>query len=196
MMHMIRTLATAAFLLVAACSGSDEGGNNSSEATGGAVVEQQPENLQDDPNNTVVPLTPPNSAPNSAPGAGPSPAPSPSASPVAALPAEYQGRWGLVSNDCVPGRSDAKGLMIVSVDALGFYESRGRIDKAAATRPGTFQLDLAFTGEGQEWNRRETLTLLDAGKTLVREEQKPAGSFRYIKCPAGEANLTPRENGA
>ena len=183
---MIRTLATAAFLLVAACSGSDEGGNNSSEATGGAVVEQQPDNLQDDPNNSVVPLTPPN--------AGPNPAPSPS--PIAALPAEYRGRWGLVGNDCVPGRDDAKGLMIVSADALGFYESRGRIEQAVTTRPGTFQLDLAFTGEGQEWNRRETLTLLEAGKTLVREEQKPAGSFRYIKCPAGKANSTPRENGA
>jgi hypothetical protein len=95
----------------------------------------------------------------------------------------------MTANDCVPNRGDAKGLMIVAADALAFYESRGVVEKAAETRPGTLTLDLAFTGEGQEWNRRETLTLLDGGRTLVREEQKPAGSFRYTKCPAG--NETP-----
>lgn len=173
----------AAFLMLAACSGGDSG-NNSSESASGQVQEPTDANLQDDPQNSVVPLTTPTNAP------------APSPSPVAALPTEYHGRWGMVSNDCVPGRDDAKGLMIVSADGLGFYESRGRIEKIATAQAGTLTLDLAFTGEGQEWNRRETLTLLDDGKTLVREEQKPSGSFRYTRCPDGKANPTPRENGA
>ena len=169
MKHMI---AASALLLLAACGSSEEAGNNSSDS--GQTVEQTPANLQDDPNNSVVPLSPP------------TPAPTPSASPVASLPSDFQGRWGMVDNDCIPGRADAKGLMIVAADGLGFYESRGRIQKAQAIRSNTLQLDLAFTGEGQEWNRTETLTLLDDGKTLVRDEQKPAASYRYSRCPAGK----------
>jgi len=167
----MKPMIAATALLLAACGGGEEAGNNSSDS--GATVEQTPPNLQDDPNNSVVPLSPP-------------PAPTPSASPVASLPSGFQGRWGLVDNDCVPGRADAKGLMIVAADGLGFYESRGAVRRAEAIRENTLQLDLAFTGEGQEWNRTQTLTLLDGGKTLVREEQKPAGSFRYVKCPAGK----------
>lgn len=163
----------AAVLLLAACSGGGNEGNNSSDSDG-QTVEQTPANLQDDQTNSVVPLSPP------------TPAPTPTASPIASLPSGFQGRWGLVDNDCIPGRADAKGLMIVAADGLGFYESRGAVRKAEAIRENTLQLDLAFTGEGQEWNRTQTLTLLDGGKTLVREEQKPAGSFRYVKCPAGK----------
>ena len=76
--------------------------------------------------------------------------------------------------------------MVAAADGLGFYESRGSLDRIVATSPGTLTLDITFSGEGQEWNRRETLTLMDAGKTLVRQEQRPAGSFRYSKCPAGK----------
>lgn len=180
---MIRYMPAATLLMLAACSGGGEG-NNSAEAESGLVEEKTDANLEDDPQNTAVPLTTPTTAPTASP------------SPIAALPPAFQGRWGMVDNDCVPGRADAKGLMIVSADGLGFYESRGKVEQATASGPGTLTLDLAFTGEGQEWNRTETLTLMDGGKTLVREEQKPAGSFRYTKCPSGKANPTPRENGA
>lgn len=159
-------------VFLVACGGKEEGGNNSQDA-GGAMQEQAPGNLYQDQQNQIVPLTTPTR-------------PGPSPSPVASIPADYQGRWGQVANDCVPGRSDAKGLMIVSADGLGFYESRASVGKIAATTPGTLNLTLKFTGEGQEWQRQETLTLLDAGKTLVRDEQHPAMSIRYQRCPAGK----------
>ena len=169
----MKRITFATFLFLAACNGGEgEEGNNSSVA--GQVMEQTPSNLQDDPNNSVVPLSPP------------PPQPAQSASPVAALPAEFHGRWGMVANDCAPGRADAKGLMIVAADGMRFYESRARVESARTPRPGTVELDLAFTGEGQEWKRTETLTIQDGGRTLVREEQKPAGSFRYTRCPAGK----------
>jgi hypothetical protein len=182
---MPKHIIVAAALLLSACGGGEGGGNsagdNGSDDAAGSVVEQTPANLQDDPNNMVVPLTSPSSAQSPAP----SPVPGASASPVASLPASFQGRWGMVAKDCDPKLDyAAKGLMVVGADTLKFYESRGRIERAAASRPGTFQLDLAYTGEGQTWSRRETLTLLDDGRTLVREE-RPAGSFRYTKCPAG-----------
>src|SRR5215212_795465 len=44
--------------------------------------------------------------------------------PAATIPAALQGRWGLSPADCMPGRSDAKGLLIISPGELRFYESR------------------------------------------------------------------------
>jgi hypothetical protein len=164
----------ATFLLLAACSGGAEDAGNNSSDSAGQVLEQTPTNLQDDPNNSVVPLSPPS--------------PVPSATPITALPTEFRGRWGMVANDCDPARDDAKGLVVVSADSLKFYESRGRIERARTMRAGAVELDLAYAGEGQKWNRTETLTLQGGGRTLVREEQKPAGSFRYTRCPAGAAN--------
>lgn len=172
----MRTLALASALVLAACSGGEDG-NNSSDAAG-QVVEQTPSNLQEDPTNQVVPLSPTAAAP------------APSPTPVATtLPPAMQGRWGMVANDCDPAMADAaKGLMTITGDALRFYESRARVTAARQLRPNTLELDLAFTGEGQEWNRRSTLTLVDDGRTLVRETpddpEPPMRSLRYLRCPA------------
>ena len=166
-----------AALMLTACGSKDGPGNSGGGSEGGAAAGAQQTDA-DTPEvssgNEMIPLPP---------------QPSPTAT-VNGMPASFQGRWGMVPNDCVPGRSDAKGLMIVSADGLGFYESRGAIEKVVNSTPGTLTFDLQFTGEGQQWLRRETLTLLDDGKTLVREEQKPAGSFRYSKCPAGKEEPT------
>ena len=164
---MKRYLALGTFALLAACSGSE--GNNSSDSAAGAT-QTQADTPNADSGNEMVPLPP-----------QPNPTPV-----VNGMPADYQGRWGMTYEDCMPGRADAKGLMIVSADGMGFYESRAAIQKVVGSTPGTLTLDLKFSGEGSEWDRQETLTLLDDGKTLVRQEQKPAGSYRYSKCPAGK----------
>ena len=44
--------------------------------------------------------------------------------PASSIPAALQGRWGLTPADCMPGRSDAKGLLTITADGLRFYESR------------------------------------------------------------------------
>lgn len=103
---------------------------------------------------------------------------------VDAIPAAYQGRWGLVPDDCDPARDDAKGLMTVAADSLTFYESRGLPTHIAVLAPDKITLDLDFTGEGQTWTRTTTFTLLDDGKTLVREETDPATALRYHRCNA------------
>ena len=165
---MKRLFAMISIVLVAACSSGGAGDNASDAAAGSTQTQADTPNA--DTGNEMAPLPP-----------------RPSPTPISGgLPANFQGRWGMVPNDCVPGRADAKGLMIVSADGLGFYESRAAIEKVVNSSPGTLTLDLNFSGEGQRWDRRETLTLLDDGKTLVRQEQKPAGSFRYSKCPAGK----------
>src|SRR3546814_5910594 len=65
------------------------------------------------------------------------------------LPVDFQGRWGLVANDCDPARDDNKGLMTVAADTLKFYESRGVVKTVTIASPTKLTADLAFTGEGQ-----------------------------------------------
>ena len=96
------------------------------------------------------------------------------------IPIALQGRWGLTPADCMAGRSDAKGLLVINAGELRFYESRAvpaaDIDADADSISGTF----AFTGEGQSWTRFEALKV-DKG-VLTRTETKPTTSFSYAKC--------------
>ncbi|MCP3735808.1 hypothetical protein M9979_13080 [Sphingomonas sp. RP10(2022)] len=175
------TVLAIAALSLAACSGGESANNESSG--GSAAVEPTPGNLSIDPQNTVVPLDPPGNA------AVQSPVPLPTASPVAltALPAGFEGRWGMVPNDCDPKRADNKGLLTIAGDRLSFYESRGTAGSIRQTQPTQVAFALPMSGEGQTWSEPTTLTLLDDGKTLVREAKGSpdrAGSFRYSRCPA------------
>jgi len=96
------------------------------------------------------------------------------------IPAALQGRWGMNPADCTSQLGDAKGLMIVSPDALQFYESRARPVANAKGTSTSFSGDFAFTGEGQQWNRFESLDVRE-GK-LVRTESSPMASYTYARC--------------
>jgi len=161
-------LATAALLCLAACSGGGESANNESSG-GSAAVEPTPTNLTDDPQNSVVPI------------------PAASPSPLAAIPPDFQGHWGMVSGDCDASSGADKGALTIAGNRLSFFESRGTAETVRQTRPGQIAFDLPMSGEGMTWREPTTLTLLDDGKTLVREatgSPDRAGSFRYSRCPA------------
>jgi len=98
----------------------------------------------------------------------------------ATLPAALQGRWGLTPADCTPGRSDAKGLLTVSAQELGFYESRAVPAAGVTTDAESAAGNFAFTGEGQSWTKYESLKI-DKGR-LIRTETKPSASLTYAKC--------------
>jgi hypothetical protein len=159
-------------LALAACNSGGEAGNNQ-QGDESAVVEEAPSNLQDDPGNSVVPI-------------GNAASALPAATPVASVPAAFQGRWGMVPNDCDPARDDNKGLMTVTADRLRFYESRATISDARQAGT-TLTAKLSFSGEGQTWEQQGRLVLQDDGKTLVRDgtgEGMEGGPFRYSRCPA------------
>jgi len=162
----------AATLALASCGSSDGGNNSGDEAGGGndtppaAAPERTPDNLTMDAQNAMTPVA------------------TPSPRPLDAFPVPFQGRWGMVAEDCDPARSDAKGLMTLTADAARFYESRGAVSALTAVGRDQIRASLALTGEGQSWRRDTLFTLVDGGRTLIREETTPAGSFRYTKCPA------------
>ncbi|RZL57185.1 MAG: hypothetical protein EOP65_07315 [Sphingomonas sp.] len=164
---MRRTILLAAALGLAACSGGETANNESSG--GSAAVEPTPTNLTDDPQNSVVPI------------------PAVSPSPIAAIPSGFQGHWGMVSGDCDASSGADKGALTIAGNRLSFFESRGTAGTIRQIRPAQIAFDLPMSGEGMTWSEPTTLTLLDDGKTLVREakgDANRAGSFRYSRCPA------------
>ena len=115
-------------------------------------------------------------------GGDPRPRPSASGPAVAELPAAFRGRWGLLPADCEAGRSDNKGLVTVEPKALIFYESRAVPQSIVQTGPNAVSMDVAFSGEGQEWRRTVRLEARD--NVLVREEDSPRLSLTYRRCSA------------
>ena len=176
----MKHLSIAAFLVLAACGSSEDAGSNNSSSpeTAGAAIEQTPANLMDDPNNSVVPIRPDDVTRVE--------------QTVSAIPAAFTGRWGMVANDCDPQRADNKGLLTVAADKLSFYESRAVPGNIRLASPNKLTTDLAFSGEGQTWQQTARLTLMDDGKTLIREaiggeKGDEQGAQRYSRCPAGAA---------
>lgn len=105
--------------------------------------------------------------------------------PLPEIPSAMHGRWGLVPDDCEPGRADAKGLMVVDAHSLGFYESRAVLDRLSARSEDRVQGTFVYTGEGMTWSRLVTLTL-DADGNLTRRETGPDTaplSLAYTPCP-------------
>ncbi|MEO0062421.1 MAG: hypothetical protein RLZZ08_981 [Pseudomonadota bacterium] len=101
------------------------------------------------------------------------------------IPLPMRGRWGLVKADCEPGRDDAKGLMVVGPRKLEFYESVGTLATITSGTDSSIRGTFAFTGEGMEWTRDQTLAVQDGGKVLIRQEfgqDAAPAPFTYSKC--------------
>lgn len=151
-------LALAAALLVAGCNGGNAPEANVTNTSTEAVPPDETVPAEPLANNSSVTAT------------------------SAAFPAAFEGRWGLVPNDCIEGVSDAKGLMQVEGATLRFYESQGTAEKLTVASASKLSGEFAFTGEGQRWTKMVTLALADGGKTLVRTETEPPSELRYKKC--------------
>jgi len=95
------------------------------------------------------------------------------------IPGQYRGRWGMVAADCEPGRSDAKGLLVIGDKTLRFYESVGTLKEQRPAIATSFAGLFAFTGEGQSWQK--VITFTRTGDTLKRAEKD--GTFTYQRCP-------------
>jgi hypothetical protein len=97
-----------------------------------------------------------------------------------AIPAAFQGRWGLTPRDCTSSLGDAKGSLIVRAGEMRFYESRAVPTADVRMSGGVLTGDFRFTGEGQTWNKFERLERKN--DTLIRTDSDPTASFTYAKC--------------
>lgn len=150
-----------AFLAIVACSRNDPVDDKASNTAGLPDINVQAPSTAGEPHADTKPAT-------TAPTA------------QAAVPAAMQGRWGLTPADCEPGRTDAKGLMIISAIDLKFYESRAVPGGDVQTSPQIVSGNFHFTGEGQTWTRYEAIKV--DGQKLIRTESNPTASFTYAKC--------------
>ena len=101
------------------------------------------------------------------------------------LAAVFQGRWGLVPEDCTSTRGDAKGLLTISASKLDFYESVGTLNTIMEAEPTRVRAAFDFEGEGMTWEREIVLDVQDDGATLIRRDygdDAAPGPFRYAKC--------------
>ena len=96
------------------------------------------------------------------------------------IPAALQGRWGLTPGDCTSNGGGSQGLLVITAEDLRFYESRALPGENVQTSASSVSGDFAFTGEGQEWTKYQSLQL-EAGK-LTRSERDPAARFTYARC--------------
>ena len=132
-----------------------------------------PETLPDDV--ATVDPKPTNDA--AGPPAAP-PANEQDAAPAATIPQQYRGRWGMVPADCTSTRGDAKGLISVGERSIKFYEATATLTERRPAVATSFSGLFAFTGEGQTWQRVQTLTR--SGDALTRAEEE--NNFSYTRC--------------
>lgn len=97
---------------------------------------------------------------------------------AAAIPATYHGRWGMVANDCQPGRADAKGLITIDDRTVKFYEAVATLKEQRPAIATSFAGQFDFTGEGQSW--KKVMTFTRTGDKLTRSEEE--GTFTYTRC--------------
>ena len=159
MMRRVLVMATVAAGL-AACSHGDGAGNSGKEA-GGTQAEAAPAgNTTDDPTNGAEPVLIPSSA------------------PVAAIPAPFRGRWAAVPDDC---RRGGPGLLVVS--ASGMSVGGAALAVRSLSVAGPYHLGLATAASAGHAATTERLSLIESGRTLVRQQQAPAAAVNYLRCP-------------
>lgn len=184
---MKHILVSAAALALLSCNPSrDQATANEALSEGAGRITESP--ARSDPalpvppgSGTIVPAQP---AAPAEPGNGMTGSPGATNQPVhegsekAVIPLALQGRWGMGAADCDPKRSDNKGLIRIDAESLRFYESRAMLVSPQVVEQDKLVGRFRFTGEGQTWEKVQTLTV--KGDTLTRSEEE--GSFTYKRC--------------
>ena len=170
---MMRWTMPAAILLLAACGGGQDGetGPEDSAAISPVQKAEHPEPAET----------------QTAGGDAEAPAPDDVGARVGGdtIPSAIRGRWALKAADCTARKGTDLTALTIDATDLRFYESHGELVRVRESDANRIVADYRFSGEGEEWDRRMTLTLADGGKALVRRdagEGAVAGAMRYTRC--------------
>ncbi|MEM7701245.1 MAG: hypothetical protein AAF251_04850 [Pseudomonadota bacterium] len=102
----------------------------------------------------------------------------------ALIPASFHGVWDYEGSTCAP-ESDLR--LDVQPSAITFYETHGDVLRVDNGEPMAVSLDLAMSGEGEEWDQSLALRLVDAGtRLMVINPANPdaAEDLIRMKCPS------------
>ena len=146
-----------------------------------ACQQEDPNNIAIDEGNTQgaeIETLPPDEGNEETAAANASNTTSPPIAVAASIPTQFHGRWGMVPADCTSTRGDAKGLITVADKTIRFYEAVATLKEQRPAPATSFAGLFAFTGEGQTWEKVQTLTR--TGSTLKRAENE--GTFTYTRC--------------
>jgi hypothetical protein len=94
------------------------------------------------------------------------------------VPAKFQGTWDFVDGDC-SAQSDLR--IRVGTNSVQFYESTGVVNGFEQPDDNTVILNLAMEGEGEKWEERFRLALVDGGKFLEASEQSGYGAGQAMR---------------
>ncbi|BBB13338.1 hypothetical protein [Sphingopyxis sp. FD7] len=170
---MMRWMMPAALLLLAACGGGQDGETGPEDSAAISPVQKAER-----------------AAPPEMPTAGvnaEAPAPDEDGARVDGdtHPPAIRGRWALSAADCTARKGADLTVLTIGATDLRFYESHGELVRVRESDANRIVADYRFSGEGEQWDRRMTLTLADGGKALVRRdmgEGAVAGAMRYTRC--------------
>lgn len=84
---------------------------------------------------------------------------------IAAIPADFLGDWNRSGTNCTDDSDDSH--LLISEDALLFYESEGQVTRIVRTGDHTISVTADYTGEGSAWTRTDRLALSPDGGTLT-----------------------------
>ena len=109
-----------------------------------------------------------NSAPKSAASAA-----------TATIPDPFRGVWDYVEGTCAP-ESDLR--LDVQPSAVTFYATHGEVIRVDMADPFEMWLDLAMSGEGEEWTQSLGFYLRDGGRRLeILDPDRPASNNILIR---------------
>ena len=171
-MRTVLALIPFAFLLGAVACGKNEPVVDNAENAAGLDQVVAEANATAEAVHEVADETPPGPDGNNG---EPTPVPP---TPGDIIPAQYQGRWGMVPGDCTSTRGDAKGLITVGDTSIRFYESTATLTKRRPAKATSFAGLFAFRGEGQSWEK--VMTFTQTGDTLERADSE--GRYTYKRC--------------
>ncbi len=94
------------------------------------------------------------------------------------VPAKFQGTWDFVDGDC-SAQSELR--IRVGTNNVQFYESTGVVNGFEQPDDNTVILNLGMEGEGEKWQERFRLALVDGGKFLEASEQSGYGAGQAMR---------------
>ena len=94
------------------------------------------------------------------------------------VPAKFQGTWDFVDGNCA-ANSDLR--IEVGTNSVLFYESRGVVNGYDQPDGDTVILNLAMEGEGEKWEERFRMSLVEGGKFLEASEQSGYGAGQAMR---------------